>query len=69
MKNLRNLAYYECEVNVKRDGGFKKVLSNELMPGDIIEVPQQKKMPCDAIMLEGTAVVNEAMLTGESTPV
>jgi len=27
------------------------------------------KMPCDAIVLEGTFVVNESMLSGESIPV
>ena len=43
--------------------------SGELVPGDIIEVPSYKKLPCDAILLSGLCVVNEAMLTGESVPV
>lgn len=38
------------------------------MPGDVIEVPQYKLMPCDLILLSGTAVMNESMLTGESVP-
>ena len=26
-------------------------------------------MPCDAILLSGTVFINEAMLTGENTPI
>ena len=40
-----------------------------LVPGDLIEVPQNTKMPCDAVLVDGQSVVNEAMLTGESVPV
>jgi len=63
------MAFYETKINTKWDGAFKEIDSGELVPGDIIEVPQFKKMPCDAILLDGLAVMNEAMLTGESVPV
>lgn len=43
--------------------------SDELVPGDVFEVPVFSKMPCDAMLLQGIAVMNEAMLTGESIPV
>lgn len=69
MKNLQRLAYYSCDVQVMWNGSFTLLPSSELIPGDIIQVPEWKKMPCDAVMFSGTCVVNEAMLTGESTPV
>lgn len=47
----------------------KVISSNDLVPGDIIVVPDGKVMPCDVVLLRGTALVNESMLTGESVPV
>ena len=47
----------------------KKVSSLELIPGDIIEVPENTVIPCDLILLNGSCIMNECMLTGESIPV
>jgi cation-transporting ATPase 13A3/4/5 len=43
--------------------------SEELVPGDIIRVPEGAVLPCDMILLEGSCVVDESVLTGESVPV
>ncbi|XP_045138858.1 polyamine-transporting ATPase 13A3-like isoform X7 [Portunus trituberculatus] len=44
--------------------------SKELVPGDVVVVPPEGcTMPCDAVLISGTAIVNESMLTGESVPV
>ena len=48
----------------------KNVLSSfDLVPGDVIEVPENELMPCDIILLNGTCIMNESMLTGESIPI
>jgi len=39
-----------------------------MVPGDIIEIPEYCVIPCDIILLSGTVVMNESMLTGESVP-
>ena len=72
---LQKLAKYTCLVKVirKNEEGIKykkEILSNELVPGDLFEVPEENQlMPCDAILLSGTVFMNEAMLTGENTPI
>jgi len=47
------------------------ISSSDLVPGDIIILPNGGKfeMSCDAVLIYGNVIVNEAMLTGESVPV
>ncbi|KAH0624207.1 hypothetical protein JD844_007751 [Phrynosoma platyrhinos] len=53
----------------KHEGGHKSE-SCHLVPGDILLLEGQKlSLPCDAILIDGSCVVNEGMLTGESVPV
>ncbi|XP_069069267.1 polyamine-transporting ATPase 13A3 isoform X1 [Pleurodeles waltl] len=48
----------------------EEILSTDLVPGDIIIIPPNGTiMPCDSVLLSGTCIVNESMLTGESVPV
>jgi P-type E1-E2 ATPase len=68
------MARYTCKVelrltNEKGESYFKEVDSSELLPGDIVIVPESRSLPCDLVLLTGSAIVNESMLTGESVPV
>uniref|UniRef100_A0A8C4QPU4 ATPase 13A3 n=1 Tax=Eptatretus burgeri TaxID=7764 RepID=A0A8C4QPU4_EPTBU len=65
-------AHNVVDVALLRGGtnGWETVSSTELVPGDVINIPLGGvMMPCDAVLLNGTAIVNESMLTGESIPV
>ena len=50
---------------------IETISSSDLVPGDIIVLPNGGKfeMSCDAVLIYGNVIVNEAMLTGESVPV
>ncbi|XP_036300976.1 probable cation-transporting ATPase 13A4 isoform X2 [Pipistrellus kuhlii] len=53
-----------------RKAGVEELESRFLVPGDLLVLTGNKvQMPCDAILLDGSCVVNEGMLTGESIPV
>uniref|UniRef100_S4RFG5 Cation-transporting ATPase n=1 Tax=Petromyzon marinus TaxID=7757 RepID=S4RFG5_PETMA len=53
-----------------RDGTSRDTTSTEVVPGDTITFPSNGGiMPCDAVLVSGSCVVNESMLTGESVPV
>ncbi|XP_072266255.1 probable cation-transporting ATPase 13A5 [Pyxicephalus adspersus] len=58
----------KCTV-YQRNGGIQ-VESRYLVPGDIVVLTGKNFfMSCDAVLINGTCVVNEGMLTGESIPV
>ncbi|KAH6698709.1 ATPase [Verticillium dahliae] len=71
MKRLREISRFECDVRVLRNGFWRYVSSNELVPGDIYEAsdPNLAQFPSDGLLLSGDCIVNESMLTGESVPV
>ena len=44
---------------------YQEVSSDELVPGDVIEIPRRGcDMLCDAVLVTGNCIVNESMLTG-----
>ena len=48
----------------------EEICSRDLVPGDVVLIPPEGfLMPCDAVVTQGTCIVNESMLTGESIPV
>ena len=53
----------------RENGKLETISSSDLVPGDIIALPEGKfEMSCDAVLILGNAIVNEAMLTGENSP-
>lgn len=49
---------------------IKDLAADYLVPGDVIVIPVNGCiMSCDAILLSGSCIVNESMLTGESVPI
>ena len=60
----------EANVRVLRGREEVEVEAASLCPGEVLVLPAQGcLLPCDAVLLTGSAIVNEAMLTGESVPV
>lgn len=51
------------------DGSVKDVPLSELAMDDKVLIKPGEKIPADGVITEGESAVNEAMLTGESTPV
>jgi P-type E1-E2 ATPase len=71
MKQLHDMVITTNQVTVMRNGRlYGDVSSETLVPGDVLVIPHEGLvMSCDAALLTGNVIVNEAMLTGESVPI
>ncbi|CAD7950741.1 unnamed protein product [Amoebophrya sp. A25] len=47
----------------------KKIPLSHLLPGDVLVLHPDTVMPCDCVLVQGRAVMNESCLTGEPAPV
>lgn len=52
-----------------REGQVREVSSVDIVPGDIVFLKEAIKIPFEGVILEGSALINECALTGESVPV
>jgi len=72
MTEFQSMGIKPYKIFVYRDSKWQKISTDDLLPEDIVSVvrtPQEDlSIPCDLILLAGSCIVNEAMLSGESTP-
>jgi len=70
---MREMRMKPYPVHVYRGGAWISVPTSDLLPGDVLSLVrpanEQHVVPADILLLTGSVVVNESMLTGESTPV
>jgi len=52
-----------------REGRIDDVSADDVAPGDVLLVRPGELVPCDSMVLEGTAHVDVSMLTGEPLPI
>ncbi|CCX07594.1 Similar to Probable cation-transporting ATPase 1; acc. no. P39986 [Pyronema omphalodes CBS 100304] len=71
LNEFRGMSIKPYSLFAYRCGKWIEIMSDKLLPGDLVSVGRTKEdsgVACDMVLLSGTAIVNEAMLSGESTP-
>lgn len=71
LNEFRGMSIKPYDVWVHREKKWTQITSDKLLPGDLLSVDRTKEdsgVACDILLVEGSAIVNEAMLSGESTP-
>lgn len=67
IRELMNLSPNQAHLVI--NGEEKTVDLSEIKVGDILRVKPGEKIPVDGIIIEGNAVIDESMITGEPIPV
>lgn len=71
LQEFRGMSIKPYSLWVFRTGKWEEIESDKLLPGDLVSVNRTKEdsaVACDMVLISGSAIVNEAMLSGESTP-
>ena len=74
LSQVRSLRQKPTPVSVYRCGAWTKISGDMLLPGDVVSLcassdsSEGSLIQADMLLLAGTCIVDEAVLTGESTP-
>jgi H+-transporting ATPase len=59
----------KLKARVKRDGRWVELPAAVLVPGDVVQLSLGVLVPGDVRIIEGSVLLDQSMLTGESMPV
>lgn len=71
LTEFRTMSVAPYSIQCLRDSKWSLIQTDELVPGDLVSIVRQQSettVPADILLVKGTCIVNEAMLSGESTP-
>ncbi len=71
LNEFRGMSIKPYNIYVYRQNKWIETESDKLLPRDLVSVGRTKEdsgVACDMLLVEGSVIVNEAMLSGESTP-
>ncbi|KDQ55430.1 hypothetical protein JAAARDRAFT_208707 [Jaapia argillacea MUCL 33604] len=71
LTEFRTMSVAPYPIQSFRDSRWLTISTEELLPGDVISIVRHQSettIPADILLVSGTCIVNEAMLSGESTP-
>lgn len=71
MTEFQSMGIRPYQIYAYRNNAWSQISTTALLPGDLVSITrttQDSALPCDLVLVDGSAIVNEAMLSGESTP-
>ncbi|KAI0696646.1 endoplasmic reticulum Ca-transporting P-type ATPase [Cytidiella melzeri] len=71
LTEFRTMAVAPFPIQCRRNKKWTTLQTDELLPGDVVSIVRgqtETTVPADILLVAGTCIVNEAMLSGESTP-
>lgn len=68
LKQFRTLNHEVIILEKLEEKEVVNIESKNIYPGDILKINNILKAPCDLLILDGSCVANESILTGESIP-
>jgi manganese-transporting P-type ATPase len=72
LQEFRSMSIAPYTIQVYRDRKWVETETDKLFPGDVVSITRQKDetnpIAADFVLLNGSCIANEAMLSGESTP-